>query len=183
MAGRTGKSMKKLILAIISVFLLAGTAYGAGDIKPKYGSNTAILGTTASKTTLTGTIEIYTSVVDLGFSNDYEGALVSIYLEESGAATSGAGVSVWYTADAYAESISGVTYETPNISFETADIDASGATKTFLVTDAPYFFIGIHEITAADGYSAAIYYLPWFWQYTQLFFDIIEPPKGYELVG
>ena len=174
----------KYILTIFTLLaVLIGPVYGAGNITKSFGTNTAILGTTASKTTLTGTIEIYTSVVDLGFSNDYEGALVSIYLEESGAATSGAGVSVWYTADAYAESISGVTYETPNISFETADIDASGATKTFLVTDAPYFFIGIHEITAADGYSAAIYYLPWFWQYTQLFFDIIEPPKGYELVG
>lgn len=179
--------MKKIIGFTLLLLLIAGFVWGAGNVYKNWGSAAQIEGAGDAYTTLAGSEEEYTSTVDLE-TLGYEGCLVTVHAYDTGgAATTGTGVSAYF----YNENISGVS-QSPNMSFELdKDPDGTGVTKTFFVTDTPYFALGLHELTAADDTDVRVYYIPWRYQYSQLFYDVmanfsaffLNPEAKYMVIG
>ncbi len=177
MAERAGGMMKKLLISLSLVLIIAFPAYGAGNIYKNFGSTAQIEGAGDGYTTLAGSAEEYTSVVDF-VTLGYEGALITIHAYDTGSAsTSGTGVSVYYYHEDPTDSteIYG-SITVPTISFELPAVPATtGVTRAFLVTDALFFAIGMHELTAGDDFDVRIYVRPWRWQFSRLFMDAIKP--------
>jgi len=163
--------MKKLFWSFLGLLFISGIALGAGSIFKEWGSTTQIMGSGGAYATIDGNstqnqAETYTSVVDMTAGGaGYEGALVTINAYE-GAANDGTGVSVYFYHEDPADDSGITSYGAPNISFELpTDKGDGGVTKTFLITDAPFWMIGISHINGGDAYSARVYYKPWQWQY------------------
>ncbi len=163
--------MKK-ILGIMLGFLLISSLVLAGNIRKDWNARTQIMGTSDGYQVFgANNGENFTITTDMNDTDGWEGALIEIHVFDSGGAATATGVSVYLVGydptDVGVTAGAGIsTFAKPDISFEidTTDMaNATGATKTVLVTDAFYIVIGIANTTAADTPSVRVYESRWRW--------------------
>jgi hypothetical protein len=161
--------MKRILLAVFLCLLLSATAYGAGNIVPKWGSETALAWTdgytaagASADLAAPANYWVYTegtTDVDLA-TNEYEGVVFTIDCDSSGTTDNfEIGIFVSLTGSSGTYSYSPVTmYE--------VDATSGDDIKTEIaITNKPNVMVGIRRTGTTDTFDFAITYRPWYWYY------------------
>jgi len=158
--------MKKFI--IIGVLLLAASAWAAGTIMMRHGTEAEVYASAALGTTVT---EDYTSTINLATGSDwYVGTVIEVYYTEDGNnASDNLGVSVFALPPNgnFSDAVStGITkHPIYSVELDKGGLAATGATAYITIEGFPKLVVGASSVVAADNYTVRIRHTPYNYYY------------------